>query len=451
MMDYQNFTKSVRLPCCVLSVQKTAEGTCGEIRIVAANQLYKASMPNYRDGMIYSELVPQDNRFEDFCFRSAILGQRLRAYVEVPAMDRWADQTLIPLASDREDVGYCQFVVELTEQTEAERMAAVSINTAESAVHAFLKLMGTEDFKTSVGNVLDVILKESDAKAARILLVDHEKRRTAIYCERAESELYLQRTGNALNYHLVGSWEESIDATNALILKDERDMQALEKQNPVWAQSLRENKVESLALTPLHRGKQVVGYLYVINFDVRRVLKVKELIELMSFFLGTEIYNHLLLGKLEMISMVDELTGLNNRRAMARRMKELSSSRTPYGLVNIDLNGLKTVNDRDGHAAGDRLLVRTGTLLETVFDAEDIFRTGGDEFIVIAADMDRETFERKKRMLRAEAEKSHISFALGGFWSDGAVDLKAAYRCADEMMYADKNAFYAMHSELKRR
>ena len=110
-MDFQHFVDGVDMPCCVMSVQKTAEDTCGEIRIIAANRRYKKTMgPAYYDGMLYSELVPKDNKFEDYCYRAAILKQRMHAYVETRALGCWTDQTLIPLGSDREDVGYWQFV-----------------------------------------------------------------------------------------------------------------------------------------------------------------------------------------------------------------------------------------------------------------------------------------------------------------------------------------------------
>ena len=72
-MDYQPFVNSVAVPCCVLSVQKTAAGACGEVRIVCANQSYRDVMgPAYYDNMPYYELVPKDDKFEDYCFRAAI-------------------------------------------------------------------------------------------------------------------------------------------------------------------------------------------------------------------------------------------------------------------------------------------------------------------------------------------------------------------------------------------
>jgi diguanylate cyclase (GGDEF)-like protein len=121
-------------------------------------------------------------------------------------------------------------------------------------------------------------------------------------------------------------------------------------------------------------------------------------------------------------------------------------------VLNIDLNGLKVVNDQEGHEAGDRLLVQASEILKKVYYQDDLYRTGGDEFIVIMENINQDTFERKLEKLRSDAEKnSKVSFAIGEFWSDGSDDLTAAFRCADERMYADKNAYYDRHSELRRR
>lgn len=455
-MDFQPFVDSVAMPCCVLSVEKTREGTCGEIRIIAANQPYRDTMgPAYYDGMVYSELVPQDNKFEDYCFRSAILKQRMHAYVETKALHCWTDQTLIPLASDREDMGYCQFIFEYTRQAEADRMSSVSINTAGTVISACIKLISAEDFSTSVGDTLDVILEKTGAKAARIMLMDHRSETAVVYCERMTDQIWStqREQDEVITYDLIQTWEAMIGVSNGVIVKDEQDMKALEEKNPAWAKSMREHSVTSLALVPLRRGKDVVGYLYVVNFDVSKVVEVKELIELMSFFLGSEIYNHRLLEELEQLSQIDALTGLNNRRAMIQRMKTISESKccAPYGVINIDLNGLKEVNDKKGHDEGDRLLAQAGEVLKKIFHQEDLFRTGGDEFVIITTDIDRETFEKKILRLRRDAEKNGISLAVGGYWSDGTVELTPAMRYADENMYTDKQAFYRTHPHYRKR
>lgn len=455
-MDYQGYVDCCAAPCAVLSVEITGADTYGEIRIVCSNQRYKDIMgPAYYDGMPYWELVPKDVKFEDFCYRSAVLKQHMHAYVETKALDCWTDQMMIPVASDRDDMGYCQFVFEFTKEADASRMAAVSLDTASEVIQAAITLLKDNDFKDNVREVLGQILDVSQGFSSRIVLIDDEREETFTFCEefREGSEYQKGEDDADIPYETVKSWENMIGVSNAVIVKNEHEMGVLEQRNPEWVKQMRHFMVESLVLIPLRRGSTVIGYLYVVNFDVEKAVQVKELVELMSFFLGSEISNYLLMTRLERLSSVDALTGLFNRNAMLRRMKELTHERkpVPFGVANIDLNGLKLMNDHSGHDAGDKLLVEAAEILKKVFYDDDLYRTGGDEFIVIATDIAQDVFERKVNRLHADAQKNaDVSFAIGSCWSDGTDDMREVFREADARMYEDKQAYYAEHPELRR-
>ena len=90
--------------------------------------------------------------------------------------------------------------------------------------------------------------------------------------------------------------------------------------------------------------------------------------------------------------------------------------------------------------------------MKKVFYHEELFRTGGDEFIVISAGIEKEVFERKADRLRSDVEKNaDVSFAIGTYWSDGSEDTTTAMKQADEAMYEDKKAFYEANPELRRK
>ena len=109
------------------------------------------------------------------------------------------------------------------------------------------------------------------------------------------------------------------------------------------------------------------------------------------------------------------------------------------------------MNDTGGHDAGDRLLIMAAEALKKAFYFSDIFRTGGDEFIVILPGIDRETFYRKLERFRyIVGNNPDLSFAMGVCWSDGSVDITTAFRVADEAMYEDKKAYYRRNPHLRR-
>ncbi|WP_212523999.1 GGDEF domain-containing protein [Actibacterium sp. MT2.3-13A] len=80
----------------------------------------------------------------------------------------------------------------------------------------------------------------------------------------------------------------------------------------------------------------------------------------------------------------DTLTGLKNRRALDDVLSRLICARQPFGLMHLDLDHFKTVNDRLGHAAGDRALIHAAhVLLSETRERDVVARVGGDEFVLV--------------------------------------------------------------------
>ena len=164
--------------------------------------------------------------------------------------------------------------------------------------------------------------------------------------------------------------------------------------------------------------------------------------------------NRRLQAELQARSVIDDLTGLYNRRGfvgLAERQLRLAERRKqPAVLVFADLDGLKSVNDTEGHAAGDRLLVDAASVLREVCRESDIIaRIGGDEFAILALDSGREGEQRLTAAIeRARAERHAsggppVSFSIGMAVFDPnapsrtLADLLAE---ADEMMYRQKRS-----------
>ena len=153
------------------------------------------------------------------------------------------------------------------------------------------------------------------------------------------------------------------------------------------------------------------------------------------------------------LSLVDELTGLYNRRGFLAFCKQhLSSlSRTNKGvaIVYADLDGLKKINDSFGHTEGDRALMKTAELLKETFRSSDILgRLGGDEFTVLAA-VDPEDgvdnliarLEQKfesYNALKTSPYQLSISLGVAQFGSDGTQTMEDLMAQADLAMYENK-------------
>ena len=149
-------------------------------------------------------------------------------------------------------------------------------------------------------------------------------------------------------------------------------------------------------------------------------------------------------------ALTDTLTGLRNRRAMDATLAALTGSRTPFGLMHVDLDFFKQVNDTLGHAAGDHVLVEVARILREETRAGDtIARVGGDEFVLVfPALTDAEVLERIgsrilariEQPMRFEGQPCRISASFGLVISEADTTPDQLLGYADRALYASKRA-----------
>lgn len=233
-------------------------------------------------------------------------------------------------------------------------------------------------------------------------------------------------------------------------------MKEVKLRNPNWYRSLKSAEVESLVLFPLQYNGETVGFIWATNFDTKDTDRIKETLELTTFFIASEIANYQLLQRLEMLSSTDLLTGVLNRNAMNNRVLRMVTGRErkpeSIGIVFADLNGLKPVNDKEGHNAGDCLLKEAALILKLSFEGCEIYRAGGDEFVIIALDKPRKEIESRVEKIRKDsADPQNVSFAVGFYYDDKGGDIRVAMREADALMYEDKKQYYDRFPELRRK
>lgn len=156
--------------------------------------------------------------------------------------------------------------------------------------------------------------------------------------------------------------------------------------------------------------------------------------------------------QLKNLAIIDELTGLYNRRgfyALAERQLKLAC-RAGRGLLLffIDLDGLKKINDLSGHAEGDQSLRRTAQMLKKTFrDSDIIARLGGDEFAVLAVEAsgysEATIRTRLQRYLqgvnvRATGPKISLSIGVARFDHHNPASIAELMTEADRAMYEHK-------------
>ena len=156
---------------------------------------------------------------------------------------------------------------------------------------------------------------------------------------------------------------------------------------------------------------------------------------------------------LEYAARHDELTSLPNRRGLLDRAQLMTGESVEFGVLFVDLDGFKTVNDRFGHATGDHVLREIAARIGQVTRPTDLVaRLGGDEFAVVLSSASRTEFvtavpSLAQRIIDAVDEPVEtdrgvvrLSASIGYVVVDAAVGIEAALASADRAMYVAKRA-----------
>lgn len=214
--------------------------------------------------------------------------------------------------------------------------------------------------------------------------------------------------------------------------------------------------------------KGVIG----VGIDASRILTIKTILHiliaiiillccLISIRFSKRIFKKISNPLYQDASNTDALTGLKNKNSYTVDLHNIEMGNTErYGVITIDLNGLKEINDTRGHQAGDLYIQRAAKILREALEGTGciIYRIGGDEFAVFIKDG---TIEQIKEMVSRIDEKtienqqktgSTLTMSIGYAKFDSNEDRNFAHTIerSDNMMYNNKRMFY-MKKNMKMR
>ena len=163
---------------------------------------------------------------------------------------------------------------------------------------------------------------------------------------------------------------------------------------------------------------------------------------------------------------IDALTGVGNKTAYLDAVKQLDEDikkgSAKFSIAIFDINGLKNINDNYGHEYGDLALIDEATIMIRVFGKDNIYRVGGDEFIVViqtdsADEMDMlfkeadKVIEEESRIQKPYQTPLSLSKGYAVYDKEKDAEYREVFKRADENMYRDKDAYYERFPEKHRR
>ena len=468
-MDFQKFADGFVTMTGIMSVRKFSDGSYGDIRIVTENKEYIRLIENppydvggraiekFVPNSAYEKYLPKNLSFEDLCYSAAILKKPTHTYVYMNEPNLWFNVFVMPIDYEEGDVGYCTYSTKIADVTDLDLMSTQAMHIYSDVIKTCIKLHGTDDFEQTMKDVIKDIRVICKAEVCSLMLVDTGTGTCSMLATNIREGSVIKRVTQFVNFYDIAlSWIDTIGDNDCLIIKNEQDMKYIEQINNPWYLTLEEAGVDSVVMFPLRYNNEVLGFIWATNFATENALRIKETLELTTYFLSSEVASYKLMKQLEHISYTDLLTGVKNRNAMNSRVSAMTadseSFSEPYCVIFADLNGLKLTNDRHGHSAGDLLLKKAAIALQEVFEGDEIYRAGGDEFLIIMVGCDKDECERKIALLKDRSQDPDgVSFAVGYSYGDNGCDVRDAMHTADVDMYRDKEEFYKKHPERKLR
>ncbi len=313
-----------------------------------------------------------------------------------------------------------------------------------------LQLHRTRSLEEALQGVVDAASELLGVKYASVILVDLEQRK------------FLRSASNDPTRPPQSTWQYLRPNGLTLHVARHKEIEVIEDvsrhplaNNPI----LGELGIRSLMAIPIAGSEGVIGVLYAMS-DIPRTFDQIDvfLARTLAAHAATAIENHRLQQQLRQMALTDPLTGLANRRAFMDRLEmELQRLSRGYtgrlGVVQMDLDFLKDVNDRYGHLAGDRYIQAFAEALkQSVRETDVAGRIGGDEFALVLLEVEsvqvvldilRRIQNAWERSLDAEV-RSLASFSAGVVMIPSQEDsrslsLDQVYARVDEALYRAKN------------
>ena len=218
------------------------------------------------------------------------------------------------------------------------------------------------------------------------------------------------------------------------------DFAAFRRQHPDFSDRLPD--VRHLVSGHLTQSGKSLGFTAIINSADLALKSAGLLLSTLTLFFTIMLRNRENVKALELMSNTDPMTKLGNRRGFLEYLQSLPEG-SDVAFIFGDINGLKRINDTQGHEAGDKLICRAACILENMTADGRAFRMGGDEFLLLVADRNEEQARRLVQGLRKRYQDNGMSMALGCSVRRTPVqDVDAVLSEVDRRMYEDKGKMY---------
>lgn len=247
---------------------------------------------------------------------------------------------------------------------------------------------------------------------------------------------------------VCANWYRNFREGRHIVIKD---LEEIREKDPLQYEILKRQNIHSLVVVPIYEDGKAIGFYGVDNPPVTSLEYTSNMLQIMAHFILASLRRRNLVRELVEMSYFDQLTKIGNRHAMNEYIEHIQKGQS-IGIIYCDVTGLKQLNDREGHKAGDQLLVSACECLRTALGEEGLFRAGGDEFLAICLQIEEHALWEKVKLLNRKLQEASVQMAVGAIWEEKSQkDMDRLIAEAEKNMYKEKAEFYRRSGIERRR
>ena len=340
-----------------------------------------------------------------------------------------------------------EIAFDMTENEKEKQQLQNMLDAQNMIVRCVHHLYENQDVTSSIHAVLQAVGKFFTADCTYLISIDNQMPfANQEWCDAhiASRKQDFAKLPQAVIHHWLSAFSEK----GSVIISDLAEINKLSEEE---YQILQNHNIQRMVAVPLESNHQIIAVLGVDNPAKDMMQNITSMLQTLCYFIMLTIKRDQAEKKLAHLSYHDELTSFYNRNRYIEDVKHIAHSHQSVGVVYLDINGLKDINDKYGHARGDELIIEAALHMRRVFPQADIYRIGGDEFVIISTNLSQDVFQRQVRELRGSIkDQEMLKFALGSRWSPQADGINDFIAEADACMYEDKRVFYRNRQNTKR-
>lgn len=214
----------------------------------------------------------------------------------------------------------------------------------------------------------------------------------------------------------------------------------LAENHPELCEFMKKNSIVSVHIASVTHNNSNSSVIGVINAKHKQITV---LLKDIAVCFSMAVYNKRYLTDTESMAITDALTGVANRLAYKNDIKvfeDLDVER--LSCIYIDVNELNFFNNKYGHAAGDQMLIYIADVLTSEFNDSNIYRMGGDEFLIFTCGMSREEINRRLERANTRIKEMKYNISIGIKKRMPGMGMEELVNGAEKRMYVEKARYY---------